>query len=101
MTTLSHYATCKAWSTGNGTNCDCRQAPWRIRKEPEELFAWRIWRYTKDGVYEPLMRCSTWAGAMSLITEFIALRRQAMGVRLAEQSSLWAQYRMSLGDHDV
>jgi hypothetical protein len=99
---LTHYGTCAAWTTGSWADCDCKgQPPWRVRKEPEELFAWRIWRYTDDGVYEHVMRCSTWTGAMSLIDEFIGLRRQAFDALLRDQSSLWVQYRASLGDHDA
>lgn len=79
MNELSHYATCAVWTTGNPKNCNCAdQPPWRIRKEPHELFAWRVWRYTDDGTYEHLMRCSTWAGAMSLVEQFVWLRKNAL-----------------------
>lgn len=79
MSDLSHFATCKVWSSGNWRECDCAgMRPWRVRKQPEELFAWRIWRYTGDGVYEPMMGCSTWSGAMSLIQQLMWLRDQAV-----------------------
>lgn len=75
---LSHFATCLVWSTGNWANCNCKnQPPWKVRKEPDELFAWRIWRYTGDGTYEHLMRCSTFSGAISLINGFVELRKAA------------------------
>lgn len=77
MTSLSHYATCKVWSSGYWNSCDCRGLPlWRIRKESGELFPWRVWRYTDDDVYEPLMRCSTFDGARELVAQFEWLRRQ-------------------------
>lgn len=75
---VSHYATCGVWSTGDWKTCNCRgMAPWRIRKEPDEMFAWRIWRLAEDG-YEHLMRCSTFEGAVSLVAQFIWLQRNAI-----------------------
>jgi hypothetical protein len=71
--------------------CDChlqRRHPdphrrftpeWRVRKEAEELFAWRIWHYSLSSLtYEHVMRCSTWDGAMALIDQFVWLRKNAM-----------------------
>lgn len=76
MSDYLHYATCPTWETGSWADCDCKgQPPWKVRKEPAEVFPWRIWRYTSDGTYEHLMRCSTWAGAMSLIDQLMWLRR--------------------------
>lgn len=76
---LSHFATCSVWSTGLPGSCDCSgMRPWRVRKDPGELFAWRIWRLTGDAVYEPMMGCSTWLGAMSLIEQLIWLRNNAL-----------------------
>jgi hypothetical protein len=87
---LSHYATCSVWSTGNWQSCNCSTLPpWKIRKEPHELFAWRVWRLAEDG-YEHLMRCSTWAGAISLVTQFIWMREHAL-----QRESINA------GEHDV
>lgn len=78
MTTLHHYGTCQVWETGSWNNCTChRVAPWRIRKEPEEQFPWRIWRRTSDMTYEPLMRCASWAGALALVHQFQWLRANA------------------------
>lgn len=74
-----HYATCPIWATGSWADCDCRGEPvWRIRKEPDEVFAWRIWRRDNDGRYEHLMRCSTWAGALALVEQFMWLRKNAL-----------------------
>lgn len=74
-----HYATCQSWETGLLDTCTCRPlAAWRVRKEPAELFAWRIWRYTGDGTYEHVMRCSTFTGAINLIDQFIWLRKNTV-----------------------
>lgn len=99
---LSHYATCKVWETGSWAECDCKgQPPWRIRKEDSELFPWRIWRYTDDGTYEHLMRCSSWSKAMSMVDGFMGIRRQALTQQLSERSAMWTRYRPSMGDTDV
>lgn len=75
---LSHFATCQVWQTGNWRRCNCLDAkPWRIRKEQDELFAWRIWRLAGDG-YEHLMRCSTFEGAISLVDQFMWMREHAL-----------------------
>lgn len=79
MISFQHYATCLVWESGSWANCTCQDIkPWRIRKEPAELFAWRIWRLTDDGGYEHLMRCSTWAGAIALVDQFVWLRNNAL-----------------------
>jgi hypothetical protein len=97
-----HYAACAGWSTGDLDDCNCYEPrAWRVRKEPAEQFPWRIWRRTNDGAYEHVMRCSTWAGAMSLIEGFTMLRREAALCEMTERSAMWANYRPKLGDHDV
>jgi hypothetical protein len=76
---ITHYATCAGWQSGDMDDCDCFEPrAWRVRKEPCELFAWRIWRRTNDGNYEHVMRCSTFTGAMSLIEQFLWLRKNAL-----------------------
>jgi hypothetical protein len=76
---LTHYATCQVWESGNWADCTCYSAaPWKIRKEPQEQFPWRIWRRTSDESYEPLMRCSTFAGAVELIKGLVWLRENAL-----------------------
>lgn len=79
MTSLTHYATCRCWATGNWNDCDCHTVPaWRIRKEDGELFPWRIWRRTEDDSFEHVMRCSSHAGAIKLVLSFIWLRENAI-----------------------
>lgn len=79
MNYIVHYATCPCWETGDFDDCSCfLPAAWRIRKEPSEQFPWRIWRRTADWTYEPLMRCSSWRGAMELVGQFIWLRQHAV-----------------------
>lgn len=80
MNSLSHYATCNVWESGSWATCDCYMVPaWRIRKEPGEIHPWRIWRRTDDMNWEHLMRCSTYAGAVALVKEFIWLRNNIYG----------------------
>jgi hypothetical protein len=77
--TIIHYGSCAGWESGDMDDCDCFDPrPWRIRKEPEEQFPWRVWRRTDDWSYEPLMRCSSWHGAMELVHQFICLRERAL-----------------------
>lgn len=79
MTALMHFATCPAWETADWQDCTClHAAPWKVRKEPAEQFPWRIWRRTTDDSYEPLMRCSTFAGAINLIDGLVWLRHNAL-----------------------
>ncbi len=79
MKLIDHYATCPGWVTGGITDCTCYEiADWRIRKETDQSYPWRIWRRTGDFVYEPVMRCSTWHGAVELVNQFIWLRQNAL-----------------------
>src|SRR3954468_17719819 len=55
-----HYPTCATWVTNSVADCTCSgQRPWRIRKNPDELFPWGVYRRTgtvQDSVvYERLM----------------------------------------------
>lgn len=79
MKAILHHGSCPTWATADWDTCNCyNSAAWRIRKEPGELFPWRIWRRTEDFTYEHLMRCSSWAGAMNLVEQFIWLRNNVM-----------------------
>lgn len=79
MNSLTHYATCAVWETGSWNNCTCYSLPvWRIRKEPSEQFPWRIWRRTTDMTFEPLMRASTFQGALALVKQLTWLRHHAL-----------------------
>lgn len=71
---------CQVWTTGEWDTCDCFLIwpVWRIRKEPNEQFPWRIWRWTNDGYYEPLMRCSSFEGARQLVLQMAWLRKAAL-----------------------
>lgn len=76
---IIHYAGCAGWKSGDMDDCTCYEPrAWKVRKEPDEQFPWRIWRRTNDGPYEHLMRCSTWTGAMSLVNQFEWLRKNAL-----------------------
>lgn len=74
---LTHFATCKVWATGSCSGCDCQMPPWRIRKEPAELFAWRIFRFTSDG-YVRLMGCSSFEAARQLVIQLMWMRDHAL-----------------------
>lgn len=79
MNTLIHPATCPTWQTASLTDCTCYStAIWRIRKETGEMFPWRIWRRTSDLTYEPLMRCSTFLGALELVQNLLWLRHNVL-----------------------
>lgn len=60
-------------------SCTCLTVPaWRIRKEPDEPFPWRIWRRDGDLTYEPVMRAATFHAALALVQGFIWLRGNAL-----------------------
>ena len=76
VNSTEHFGTCAAWASGSEFDCDCvtGMAPWRIRKDHAKAFPWRIWRRTDDDDYIPLLRCSTFAAAMAMVTQLQALR---------------------------
>ena len=81
MNSILHYATCRSWESGLIESCSCFFLPaWKIRKEEGELFPWRIWRRVNgdDPSYQHVMRCSSWQGAVELVSQFIWLRNNAI-----------------------
>ncbi len=77
MKQLDHYATCPGWMSGSVADCTCFGLPaWRIRKEPDQQFPWRIWRRTEDLTFEPLLSASSWQAAFSLVQGLMHLREQ-------------------------
>ncbi len=79
MKQLHHYATCPGWESGTVVDCTCYLLPaFRIRKEPEEQFPWRIWRRTDDLNYIPLMSASSFTGAVGLVDALLWLRRNGL-----------------------
>lgn len=77
-----HFATCPWWGSGDAAVCNCLpeiNPAWRIRKDSDQQFPWRIYRRTGDRVYEPLMGCSSFDRALELVRSLHWLRRH--GVR--------------------
>lgn len=81
-----HFATCASWITSRTADCTCigaQQRPWRIRKTPHELFPWTVYRRTGSAavngiVYERLMSCSTYQGAVELVASMIWLSKNGL-----------------------
>lgn len=76
MIALLHYASCPGWHTGDTADCTCgRPLPFLIRKDldEEQPFPWRVWRWTRDFRYEPVMRCVSFEHARQLVAEMMSL----------------------------
>lgn len=73
-----HGGSCWVWATGVASDCNCQPTPvWRIRKEPQQQFPWRVFRLTGDATYEPLMRCSRFDQALALVRGLADLQKTA------------------------
>ena len=84
MKSILHYGSCPTWETADFADCSCYSTVWRIRKEPAELFPWRIWQRTTDLDYEPLMRCSSFENARQMVTALMILRHRVTPTRSAD-----------------
>lgn len=75
---MLHKGGCPVWATGGAGDCTCNPTPvptWRIRPQDDAEFPWRVFRWTGDACYEPLLRCSTFDGAVALVESFKSLEK--------------------------
>lgn len=67
------------WRTNLIGDCDCKPTPmWRILKDENQVYPWRVFRRTSDGGLEELMGCATRAAAAQLVESFDWMRRNGL-----------------------